>query len=58
MWETSLDKIIDDQYWLSKRANISVQESNQMAEFERIFFVSLLLKDIKEETEAYENMGN
>jgi hypothetical protein len=58
MFETSIDRIIDDQYWLSRRANISVSESNEMAEFERLFFVSLLLRDIKEERESYEGLSN
>lgn len=57
MFEISIDRIIDDQYWLSRRANISVSESNEMAEFERLFFVSLLLRDIKEEKESYEGLS-
>ena len=57
MFETTLDRIIDDQYWLSRRAHISISESNEMAEFERLFFVSLLLRDIKEERESYEGLG-
>lgn len=57
MFDTSLDRIIDDQYWLSRRAHISVSESNEMAEFERLFFVSLLLRDIKEERESYEGLS-
>lgn len=56
MFETTLDRIIDDQYWLSRRAHISISESNEMAEFERLFFVSLLLRDIKEERESYEGL--
>jgi len=57
MFDTSLDRIIDDQYWLSRRANISVSETNEMAEFERLFFVSILLQDIKEETQSYEGLS-
>jgi len=57
MFDTSLDRIIDDQYWLSRRANISVSETNEMAEFERLFFVSILLRDIKEETQSYEELS-
>jgi len=57
MFETTLDGIIDDQYWLSRRAHISISESNEMAEFERLFFVSLLLRDIKEERESYEGLS-
>ena len=57
MFETTLDRIIDDQYWLSRRAHISISESNEMAEFERLFFVSLLLRDIKEERESYEGLS-
>ena len=57
MFETTLDGIIDDKYWLSRRAHISISESNEMAEFERLFFVSLLLRDIKEERESYEGLS-
>jgi len=54
MWGTSYNNIIEEQYWLSRRSHISVSESNEMAEFERSFFVSLLSKDIAEENKAYD----
>lgn len=56
LWETSLDKIIEDQFWLSKRSNISISESNEMAEFERSFYVDLLIKAVKSETEALNSL--
>jgi hypothetical protein len=46
--------LLEEQYWLSKRANISVSETNDMAEFERGFFISLLHKDIQMETKEYQ----
>jgi len=57
MFETNFEGIIDDQYWLSRRAHISISESNRMAEFERLFFVSLLIKDINEERQSYEGLS-
>lgn len=56
MWETTLDSIIEEQFWLSKKCNISILESNQMAEFERLFYVNLLIKNIRDETSSLESL--
>jgi hypothetical protein len=49
--ETNLKNIIEEQYYLAKKVNISVSESTLMADWEREIFCSLLLADIKEENE-------
>ena len=54
MWGISYADILEEQYWLSRRGHISVIESNQMAEFERSFFVSLVYRDIKAENDSYD----
>jgi hypothetical protein len=44
---TSLEKILEEQYYLSSKANISISDSNNMADFEREIYVGLLTKDLK-----------
>lgn len=44
--------LIEQQYVLSKKANISISESNMMADFEREIYISLLIKDTEEEKKA------
>lgn len=58
MWETTLDKIIEEQFWLSKKCNITVTETNNMAEFERSFYVNLLIKNLSDETESISAIGD
>jgi hypothetical protein len=41
----SLSNIIKEQYHLSSKANISVLESNLMADFEREAFLIMVLKE-------------
>jgi hypothetical protein len=54
MWETNYENIIQEQYMLSRRSHISISESNNMAEFERSFYVDLLIKEALEEAKSYE----
>ncbi len=44
---TSLKNILEEQYYLSSKANISILDSNNIADFEREVFVNLLTKDLK-----------
>lgn len=46
--------VLEEQFYLSKKAKISISDSNNIAEFEREIFVNMLLKDIKKEQEALE----
>ena len=46
--------IIEDQYYLAKQANISISETQNMADFEREAYVSLLIKDLEEESKSYQ----
>lgn len=43
---TSLNNILEEQYYLSNKSHISVSDSNNMADFEREYFVGLLMKDL------------
>ena len=54
MWETNYEQIIQEQYILARRAHLSIAESNNMAEFERSFYVDLLIKEALEEAKSYE----
>lgn len=54
MWN-SLQAIIEQQYVLAKKCNISISDSNIMADFEREIFVNLLMRDIEEERKALNN---
>lgn len=50
--ETSLKSILREQYELSRRAGISLTESDEMADFEREMFMNWLLDDVKRESES------
>ena len=50
--DCSLNSIIEEQYQLSKNINISLQESGDLPDFERIIYVNLLLRDKKKEEES------
>jgi len=57
LWKTnSLKNIIEEQYYLSKKANISITDSTLMPDWEREIYSILLLADIKEETEQIEDI--
>lgn len=49
----TLTKIVQDQYYLSKRANISLFESNHLPLFEAESFLRMALDDMKEEQANY-----
>jgi hypothetical protein len=47
----SIHSITEDQFYLASRANISIDESNNMADFEREAFINLVINDIKAKAE-------
>jgi len=49
---TSIENIIREQYLLSSRANISLTESNELPDFEREAYLSLILKDVENELKS------
>ena len=53
--DCSLPDILRQQFQLSRRANISISESEMMADFEREVYINLLLEDLKREEEQAEN---
>jgi hypothetical protein len=47
----NIQSVTEEQFYLSSRAHISVDESNNMADFEREAFMGLVIRDIKNQTE-------
>ena len=46
-----MELIVTQQYKLAKLAGISIEESLQMADFEREAYLNLLVRDIKRDAE-------
>lgn len=55
--DTNMDNILEEQYVLSKHANISFVDSNNMPDFERQALVGMLMRDVKKEEEMYREQG-
>jgi hypothetical protein len=49
---SSLMNIIEEQYFLANKVNISISDSNNMVDFERTVFVNILLTELKKKKEA------
>jgi hypothetical protein len=49
--DCSLNSIIEEQYQLSKNVNISIVESGELIDFERLAYISLLVRDKRKENE-------
>jgi len=43
--------ITEEQYYLASRANISIEESNLLPDFEREALLNLVIRDMKTKTE-------
>lgn len=52
LWATSLQNIIEEQYILARKLNISPDVSNLIPEFERSIYIRLLIKELEEEEKA------
>jgi hypothetical protein len=50
----SFQNILEQQYVLAKKCNMSIVETNLIPDFEREIYINMLLKDIEEERKAYE----
>jgi hypothetical protein len=48
---TTLAVITEEQYYLASRANISIEESNLLPDFEREALLNLVIRDMKIKTE-------
>lgn len=44
-----MENIVQEQFYLARKANIGLLESSLLPDFERIAMVNLLLKDVEEE---------
>jgi hypothetical protein len=42
---------VEEQYYLSRKAGISITESSYLPDFEREAYVNMLKRDLKEEAE-------
>jgi len=51
--DCDLESILKEQYFLARGSNITITDSNLMPEFERKIIFGMLLKDLKEESNAY-----
>jgi hypothetical protein len=49
LWATSLQSIIEEQYILARKINISLDVSNMLPDFERTIYVNLLMRELEEE---------
>jgi hypothetical protein len=50
----SFQNILEQQYVLAKKCNMSIVDTNLLPDFEREIYINLLIKDIEEEKKAYE----
>ena len=50
--DCSLNSIIEEQYLLAKNVNMSLHDTEELPDFERIIYVNLLLRDKRKEEEA------
>jgi ABC-type transporter Mla maintaining outer membrane lipid asymmetry ATPase subunit MlaF len=48
----SIESITEDQFVLSSRAGISLQESTLLPDFEREAYVGLVMRDMKQKAES------
>jgi len=48
--------LVEEQYYLSKYAGISLTESAMLSDFEREAFLNLVIKQLKEEIQAQSNI--
>jgi hypothetical protein len=48
--------LVESQYYLAKKANISLLDSNNIPDWEREAILGLLMRDLKKETEQYKDI--
>ena len=52
--DCTLESVLRQQYKLSSQANINISESDDLVDFEREIYISLLIEEIKNKNEAME----
>ncbi|MFW6014844.1 MAG: hypothetical protein ACOCRK_00235 [bacterium] len=50
-----MESIVEEQYNLSRGAGISILESENMADFDRVAYGVLLARDLQKEAQIYSN---
>lgn len=51
----TLVNIVNEQYYLSKHANITISDSELLPDFEREAYLDMILSDLKKEKNKYSN---
>lgn len=54
---TNLAVITEEQYLLASRANIGIEESNCLPEFEKEALLNLVIKDLREKNQTLQNLA-
>jgi hypothetical protein len=54
--DAHLQTIMEEQFFLSSKAGISLMDSNNIPDFERTIYVGLLMKELMEKKQALENL--
>jgi hypothetical protein len=54
---TSLQALTEEQYYLATRANIGIEESNLLPEFEKEALLSLVIRDLNNKKKNIVNEG-
>lgn len=52
----SIPYILESQYYLARKGNISLLDSNSIPEWEREALLGFLMRDLKKEAEKYKNI--
>jgi len=53
--DESFNEILEEQYYLSKLANIGLEQSGELPDFERRLYTAFMIRDRKEELDQLEN---
>jgi hypothetical protein len=52
----SIPYLVESQYYLAKKANISIMDSNNMPDWEREVMIGFLMRDLKKEENQYNSI--
>lgn len=52
----SIPYLVECQYYMAKKANISILDSNNMPDWEREVMIGFLMRDLKKEAEQYNSI--
>lgn len=55
--DCSIQSILEEQYFLAKKAGISFSESTMMPDFERKMILAMLKRDMQKEFDSYNTLS-